>query len=180
MKGIIFDMKEFTVHDGPGSRITVFLKGCPLRCRWCHNPEGLKVSKQLLYKSNFCSHCDLCRKPCEHEECKPFGRCIHACANGCLSVAGEEVSAEELAERLLKNADILRVMNGGITVSGGEPMMQADFVCELAKGLGSIHKAIQTSGYTDLETYKKDPRHVAVSSLCKSIRTDRVAVDFEF
>lgn len=155
MNGIIFGIKEFTVHDGPGSRITVFLKGCPLRCKWCHNPEGLKTAKQLMYKSNFCSHCGTCYRPCEHEECKPFGRCIHACPNGCLSVAGEEITAEELAERLLKNADILKLMGGGVTISGGEPMLQAEFVCELAEHLGSTHKAIQTSGYTDLETYKK-------------------------
>ena len=77
MNGTIFDIKEFTVHDGPGSRITVFLKGCPLRCKWCHNPEGLCVNSQLMYKEAFCSHCGACLRPCEHEECKPFGRCIH-------------------------------------------------------------------------------------------------------
>ena len=155
MNGIIFDIKEFTVHDGPGSRITVFLKGCPLRCKWCHNPEGLKVAKQLMYKSNFCTHCGACRKSCEHEECQQFGRCVHACPNGALGIAGEEVSAKSLAERLQKNADILKLMGGGITISGGEPLLQADFVCELADCLGDIHKAIQTSGYADLEVYKK-------------------------
>ena len=160
MNGIIFDIKEFTVHDGPGSRITVFLKGCPLRCKWCHNPEGLKVTKQLMYKRNFCSYCGTCRKPCEHEECQPYGRCIHACPNGCLSIVGEELSAENLAERLLKHADILKLMGGGITISGGEPLLQPEFVCELAERLGRTHKAIQTSGYAELETYKRVVEHV--------------------
>lgn len=160
MKGLIFDIKEFTVHDGPGSRVTVFLKGCPLRCKWCHNPEGLKASKQLMYKANFCTQCGICRKLCEHIECNPFGRCIHACPNGCLSIAGEEISAEVLAERILQNADILEIMGGGVTISGGEPMLQADFVCELATKLGKTHKAIQTSGYADFETYKKVINHM--------------------
>lgn len=160
MQGIIFDIKEFTVHDGPGSRITVFLKGCPLRCQWCHNPEGLKVEKQLMYKSTFCSHCNRCMESCTHAECRPFGRCIHACSNGCLTIAGEELGSDELAERLLKNADILKRMGGGITFSGGEPMLQADFVCDTAEKLGDVHKAIQTSGFTDLETYQKVIRHM--------------------
>lgn len=155
MKGIIFDIKEFTVHDGPGSRITVFLKGCALRCVWCHNPEGLKVEKQLLYKSTFCSYCGKCMEPCHHEECKPFGRCIHACMNGCLSIAGEEVTSEQLANRLMKNAELLNLMGGGITISGGEPMLQADFVYDFSKKLFGVHKAIQTSGFAELETYKK-------------------------
>lgn len=159
MQGTIFDIKEFTVHDGPDSRITVFLKGCPLRCRWCHNPEGLKKEKQLMYKSTFCSHCSRCYLPCKHPECQPFGRCVHACVNGCLTVAGEEISSDALAQRLKKNAEILKLMGGGVTISGGEPMMQADFVCDLAKKLGGIHKAIQTSGYADLETYQRVISH---------------------
>ncbi len=155
MNGTIFDIKEFTVHDGPGSRVTVFLKGCPLRCKWCHNPEGLCVHRQLMYKEAFCSHCGACRRPCEHKECKPFGRCIHACANGCLSVVGEEISPDALAKRLLKYADILKIMGGGITISGGEPLLQPEFVCELAGKLKGVHKALQTSGYAEPENYKK-------------------------
>lgn len=159
MQGTIFDIKEFTVHDGPGSRITVFLKGCPLRCKWCHNPEGLKAERQLMYKSTLCSHCNHCKEPCMHPECQPFGRCIHACMNGCLTMAGEELTSKELAERLMKNADVLNQMGGGITFSGGEPMMQADFVCDMAEKLDNIHKAIQTSGFADLQTYQKVISH---------------------
>jgi len=155
MQGIIFDIKEFTVHDGPGARITVFLKGCPLRCQWCHNPEGLCAGKQLMYKENLCHHCGLCIRTCEHPECKDFGRCIHACPHGCLSIAGEEIAAEELAERLLKYADILKAMGGGITISGGEPLLQSEFVRELTGKLKGVHKALQTSGYASLETYQK-------------------------
>ncbi len=155
MDGVIFDMKEFSIHDGPGARITVFLKGCPLRCRWCHNPEGLRPQPQLMYNKNTCVHCGACRIPCAHPECAPFGRCIHSCANGCLRVAGKRISSGELAQTLLENADVLTLTGGGITVSGGEPMLQSDFVCELADKLPGVHKALQTSGYTDLETYKK-------------------------
>lgn len=155
MNGIIFDIKEFSVHDGPGGRFTVFLKGCPLSCVWCHNPEGLKKNVQLMYKKNMCVDCGRCRIPCEHTECKGFDRCIHACANGCLSVSGKEISAEVLAQRLLENKDFFEMAKGGVTVSGGEPLMQGEFVCELADRLGGIHKAIQTSGYANNEIYKK-------------------------
>ena len=155
MKGIIFDIKEFTVHDGPGCRVTVFLKGCPLRCKWCHNPEGLSAGKQLMYKENLCSHCGACKKACEHEECKTYGRCIHACPNGCLSIVGEELSADELADRLYKHAQLLQIMGGGITISGGEPLLQPEFVCEVAGKLQGVHRAIQTSGYAKPEVYQK-------------------------
>ena len=155
MNGTIFDIKEFSIHDGPGARITVFLKGCPLRCRWCHNPEGLSVKPQLMIKENLCVHCMRCRRPCEHEECKPFDRCIHACANGCISVSGKVISDDELANKINSNAEVLNAMGGGVTFSGGEPLLQADFVCSAAEKLRDIHKAIQTSGYADFETYKR-------------------------
>lgn len=155
MNGVIFDIKEFTVHDGPGARITVFLKGCPLRCIWCHNPEGLKKEPQLMYKKNLCIGCGRCKERCSHIECEPYGRCLYACANGAMSISGEEISAEELGKKLLKNADVLKRLDGGITVSGGEPLMQADFVCELADRLNNVHKAIQTSGYADQDVYKR-------------------------
>ncbi len=155
MKGTIFDIKEFSIHDGPGARITVFLKGCPLRCRWCHNPEGLLPVPQLMIKNNLCVHCGRCRTSCTHEECKPYDRCIHACPNGCISVSGREIEADALAEKINSNAAVLKAMDGGVTFSGGEPLLQADFVMEVADGLCGVHRAIQTSGYADLETYKK-------------------------
>lgn len=154
MNGLIFDIKEFSIHDGPGIRTTVFMKGCPLKCVWCHNPEGLSTSKQLMYKKSKCTHCRKCFNPCNHSECAEFKRCVHACPNGCLSIAGREISSDELAKTLMENKDFFLDKEGGITISGGEPLMQSEFVCELAKTLGNIHKALQTSGYADCETYK--------------------------
>lgn len=153
MEGTIFDIKEFSIHDGPGARVTVFLKGCPLRCLWCHNPEGLSVQRQLMHKKNLCTGCGRCMQGCDHEDCKPFGRCIHVCPQGAISVTGEVITADALAGKLLKNADFFAMTGGGITVSGGEPMLQSDFVIELTQKLGSIHKALQTSGYAQPETY---------------------------
>jgi pyruvate formate lyase activating enzyme len=155
MEGTIFDIKEFSIHDGPGARITVFLKGCPLRCQWCHNPEGLSAAPQLMHKKNLCTGCGTCQKGCDHPECKPFSRCIHACPNGLLSVAGKRITAGELADKLRGNADFFALTGGGITVSGGEPLMQPEFVMELARLLPDIHKAIQTSGYAKPEIYRQ-------------------------
>lgn len=155
MEGTIFDIKEFSIHDGPGARITVFFKGCPLRCRWCHNPEGLSPKPQLLIKENLCTHCGRCKIACKHGECKPFERCIHACPNGCISISGKILSSSALAEKLLSYSDIISAMKGGITFSGGEPLFQADFLSETADKLGGMNKAIQTSGYADFEVYKK-------------------------
>ena len=155
VSGTIFDIKEFSIHDGPGARITVFLKGCPLRCEWCHNPEGLSTSPQLMYKKSLCVQCGRCTSGCEHEECRGLARCIHACPNGCLSVSGQNISAEALAKKLLKNAEFLEITGGGITVSGGEPLMQPQFTLELARQLGTVHKAIQTSGHAAPDTYRE-------------------------
>lgn len=155
MKGVIFDIKEFSIHDGPGGRTTVFLKGCPLRCKWCHNPEGLEQRPQIMKKHNMCVKCGRCKIKCSHKECEPFDVCIHSCPNGCLSVSGKEIDSASLAEILKKDKSIYESFGGGITVSGGEPLMQADFVCDLIDKLNGIHTAIQTSGYADIETYKR-------------------------
>ena len=147
MNGVIFDIKEMAVHDGPGIRTTVFFKGCPLRCRWCHNPEGLTSKPQLMYKESRCLHCGLCRIPCTHPECQPFGRCLHACPDNLLSVAGRTVSAEELAAELKKSAEPLGDNFGGFTFSGGEPLMQPEFLLSLAEDLKGFNLCIETSGY---------------------------------
>ena len=151
--GTIFDIKELAVHDGSGMRTTVFLKGCPLRCKWCHNPEGLISKPQLLVRKNSCKNCGLCYKPCNHIECKPFKRCIHICPDNLIRIVGEEIEAKDLAKRLLQNKEFL--LKGGITFSGGEPLMQPDFLLETISYLKDINIAIETSGYVDEKTFKK-------------------------
>ncbi len=155
MNATIFDIKEFSIHDGPGGRITVFFKGCPLRCAWCHNPEGLCIEPQLMHKENLCGHCGRCQIPCTHPECQGFDRCLHACANGANSVSGQTVSVDELAARLLAHRDFFAMTDGGVTVSGGEPLLQSDAVCALCDRLDGVHKALQTSGYADHDTYRR-------------------------
>lgn len=155
MTGTIFDIKEMAVHDGPGIRTTVFLKGCPLRCLWCHNPEGLISAPQLMFKENKCRHCGMCFKPCNHEECKPFARCVHICPENCLQITGETVEARELAKRLKKSAQILGTTFGGITFSGGEPLFQPDFLNELIGELKDCHLCIETSGFAVPSVFKR-------------------------
>lgn len=154
MTGTIFDIKEMAVHDGPGIRTTVFFKGCPLRCRWCHNPEGLSFEPQLMYKEIRCIDCKNCQKVCEHEECKPFGRCIHACPENCLEITGREVNVKELAEELKKSAEVLGHSFGGFTFSGGEPLAQPQFLLELIEELKNYHLCIETSGFCESEIFK--------------------------
>jgi pyruvate formate lyase activating enzyme len=155
MNGVIFDIKEMAVHDGPGLRTTVFFKGCPLRCMWCHNPEGLNFAPQLMYKSKNCIKCDKCKKECPHPDCVPFGRCLHICPNNCLSVAGKAVTPKELANELIKGAKILGNSFGGFTFSGGEPLAQSEFLLELINELKDYHLCIETSAFCDSEIFKK-------------------------
>ncbi len=115
--GIVFDIKEFAIHDGPGIRTTVFLKGCPLRCRWCHNPEGLSPEPQVLHS--------------------PTGD----------RTVGTWYTAESLAALLNRQAAVLRAGEGGVTFSGGEPLRQADFVAEVIDRLGNLHTVLDTCGY---------------------------------
>ena len=153
MIGTIFDIKEMAVHDGPGIRTTIFFKGCPLRCIWCHNPEGFSFEPQLMYKDIRCIGCKSCQKECEHEECQPFGRCIHACPENCLEISGRKLEAKELANELKESAYILGDSFGGFTFSGGEPLAQPEFLLELIEELKDYHLCIETSGYCDSKIF---------------------------
>ncbi len=155
MIGTIFDIKEMAVHDGPGIRTTVFFKGCPLRCKWCHNPEGLSFEPQLMYKDARCIDCKSCQKECDHSECQSFGRCIHACPENCLEIVGREVIARDLAKELKESADILGAFFGGFTFSGGEPLAQPQFLLALIEELKGYHLCIETSGYVNTRTFQK-------------------------
>ncbi len=154
MTGVIFDIKEMAVHDGPGIRTTVFFKGCPLRCIWCHNPEGLSFKPQLMYKEVRCIDCKNCQKECDHEECQPFGRCIHTCPENCLEIAGKEVEAKDLANELKASAEVLGDSFGGFTFSGGEPLAQLKFLLELIEELKDYHLCIETSGFAESEIFE--------------------------
>ena len=148
MTGIVFDIKDFALNDGEGIRTTVFLKGCPLRCVWCHNPEGLSPKRELYLKKNGCLDCGLCRRPCNHPECRQIGRCLHICPMNLVSVAGQEWEAEALAARLARRKRFWQINGGGVTLSGGEPLLQPQFAAALAESLHEygIRVALQTSG----------------------------------
>ena len=148
MKATIFDIKEFSVRDGEGIRTTVFFKGCPLRCAWCHNPEGLSALPELYELKEGCLNCGLCRQVCEHPDCQAFGRCLHICPKNLLRAIGKEYEIEELANKLLAQKPFFDAMGGGITLSGGEPLLQAEASAALLKKLkGKLHTTLETSGY---------------------------------
>lgn len=149
----IFEVREFCLHDGPGIRTTVFFKGCPLRCAWCHNPEGLSPEPEMLFKSAKCHHCG---------NCKNGGDCPHGARVPC----GRRWTVAELVQEIRVNADILRSSGGGVTFSGGEPLMQAKFLCALADELKTgtgplhlgtvpVHLALETSGYAPEGVYRE-------------------------
>lgn len=154
MTGTIFDIKEFSIHDGPGPRVTVFLKGCPLRCLWCHNPEGLSREPELLWKESLCVACGRCRVPCHHPDCQGLDRCRHQCTAGALTVAGVRWEAEALVKKLRGYERMLRSMEGGITLSGGEPLYQPEFTAQILESLSGMHRAIQTSGYASERVFR--------------------------
>lgn len=152
-KGIIFDIKQLAVFDGPGIRTTVFFKGCPLRCQWCHNPEGLMFQPQLLIKPG-CICCGKCKKVCDNpNKCIACGKCVMYCPLHLRSICGMEYDADDLASLLLRDKDYLEECNGGITFSGGEPLSQADFISTLIDRLEGMHTAIETSGYSSKDVF---------------------------
>lgn len=161
--GVVFDIQRCSMHDGPGIRTTVFLKGCPLRCLWCHNPESQAFAPELALFSDRCTQCGACERICptgahrltngvhalNREACQLCGRCIEACPAGALKIFGETMSAERIVDTAMKDAAYYKETGGGLTVSGGEPFAQPDFlmeILELAKRR-SLNTCVETSGY---------------------------------
>lgn len=151
MNSLIFDIKEFGLHDGKGLRTTVFLKGCPLKCTWCHNPEGQSFYKEVSKNPQKCTSCGLCERQCNHDSCKDLGVCIKICPNDNVKVVGQEYSPKILAEKLLKNEAFLK--KGGVTFSGGEPLCHGEFILETIKELKGIKTAVETCGYVETDKF---------------------------
>ena len=148
MTATIFEIKRFAVHDGDGIRTTVFFKGCPLRCVWCHNPEGLSRAPQTAFYEHKCIGCG---------ECQKEGFTREACLGEARVLYGREVTVEELLPKLLEDRDFYESSGGGVTLSGGECLIQADFCAELLRRLkeNGIHTAVDTSGFVSREALEK-------------------------
>lgn len=172
VKGLIFDIKKFAVHDGPGIRTTVFLKGCPLTCWWCHNPESISPKKQLVLFDNKCIGCGECFKVCPEEahevledgtrvyhrdRCLLCGRCTETCYAEALVMEGKEVTVEEVMVELRKDIPFYENSGGGITLSGGEPLLQHEFARAILKQCKEeeLHTAIDTCGHVPWRIYEE-------------------------
>ena len=163
--GIIFDIQRFCIHDGPGIRTTVFLKGCPLRCIWCSNPESQQTGPQFMFSKDRCMGCMECLRACpEHQPpssasylegtCRLCGSCEAVCPRGAISQKGRIVSPAELVEELRRDAAVFSSTSGGVTFSGGEPLMQADFLrqCLVLCKQAGMDTCLETTCYAPWET----------------------------
>jgi len=166
-KGIIFDIEKYAIHDGPGIRTTIFFKGCPLRCWWCHNPEGQDSKPELIYRKNRCIGCGECVKNCSRvalslvaqhisinrEKCDLCVKCSQICSSDALSIVGKEMTVEEVIKEIEKDMIFYDESDGGVTFSGGEPLQQPSFLSALLDECKErdIHTAVDTCGYASNE-----------------------------
>ena len=163
--GMIFDIKRYAIHDGPGIRTTVFLKGCPLNCLWCHNPEGKAAEQEFMWWEKRCISCRDCQKACaknaisfsndtlilDVRECDYCGACLAVCHSQALELIGKELTVGQLTREIEKDMAFYDESGGGVTFSGGEPLMQPVFLRSLLKACEEreIHTAVDTCGYVD-------------------------------
>jgi len=164
-------IQRFSTEDGPGIRTTVFFKGCPLDCKWCHNPELISGQKEILYYEQYCIKCGGCAQACpqnaiqltaekiviDRETCAHCASCVENCYTGALKVAGEEIETDELIKKLVRDKNFYKETGGGVTLSGGEVTSQSDYACEIEQRVISnkIDVAIDTCGYVDYDTLFK-------------------------
>ncbi len=165
---LIFDIKRYAINDGPGIRITIFLKGCPLSCKWCHNPESQSPAAQKLYTATRCIGARECIKVCpedaltltpkgivtDYSACTLCGICADVCPTKAIEMSGRLYDASELLEIIEKERIHIDQSNGGVTFSGGEPLMHPEFLLEMLKACGehNIHRTVDTCGFADTET----------------------------
>ena len=181
MGALIFDIKRYAINDGPGIRTTIFLKGCPLRCVWCHNPEGWSPQPQILYKKSKCIGCKTCVEVCPQHllELTSDGiqytggqaplctdpLCTASCPTTALELCGREWTMDELMAEVEKERTIMEDSGGGVTLCGGEPLMHPDYTLELLRELGrrGFHRTVDTTLYAKPEVVKAVAEHCELS-----------------
>lgn len=159
MKATVFDIQRNSFVDGPGIRTTVFFKGCNLDCKWCHNPESKFSKPQMLFYKNKCTGCMKCAKVCPNElkKCDLCGKCELYCPNDARKVCGKQYDVDEILKEVLKDKAFYDNSDGGVTFSGGECMLQIDFLCEILKRCKDcgVHTAVDTAGNVPWERFEK-------------------------
>jgi pyruvate formate lyase activating enzyme len=166
-RGLVFDVKRYSIHDGPGIRTTVFLQGCPLSCTWCHNPESRSPSSFVHVRAGSCIGCGSCAVACpegaitlapqgmhtDETRCQRCWECVEACPAACRELVGKEMSVDEVLAEIDKDRVYYEETHGGATFSGGEPLLQPDFLLALLRACGErgIHRAVDTCGHAPTE-----------------------------